>query len=329
MARFQDIIGNHLIKEHFIHAIASGKVSHGYIISGEDGMGKNMFANAFANLLLCEHPKDGVPCGECTACKQIDSGNHPDVICVRHEKPNSIGVDDIRYGLNEDIQIKPYSSEYKIYIVDEAEKMTVQAQNALLKTLEEPPAYAVILLLTSNGDTFLPTILSRCVILKMKNLSDAQVRQFLMPRGLEERELETIVKFARGNIGKALKFADSEEFGNMISNVMYLLEHVHEMEFQGLLQMLEKLSEYKLSIRECLDFMQMWYRDVLLFKVTNEINLLVFKEEYKYIRESAKKSSFDGIERIITAIDQARRRLDANVNFELTMELLLLTIKEN
>lgn len=108
------------------------------------------------------------------------SGNHPDLIYVTHEKPASIGVDDIREQINDTIQVRPYSSYYKIYIVDEAEKMTVQAQNALLKTIEEPPAYAVILLLTTNQDAFLPTILSRCVQLKLKPLKDSVVKEYLI-----------------------------------------------------------------------------------------------------------------------------------------------------
>ena len=115
----------------------------------------------------------------CHSCKQALSGNHPDLIYVTHEKPASIGVDDIREQINDTIQIRPYSSYYKIYIVDEAEKMTVQAQNALLKTIEEPPSYAVIILITTNQEAFLPTILSRCVQLKLKPLKDFTVKSYL------------------------------------------------------------------------------------------------------------------------------------------------------
>ena len=104
---------------------------------------------------------------------------NPDLIYVTHEKPASMGVDDIREQINDTIMVRPYSSQYKIYIVDEAQKMTVQAQNALLKTIEEPPAYAVIMLLTTNQDAFLQTILSRCVQLKLKPLKDSVVKTYL------------------------------------------------------------------------------------------------------------------------------------------------------
>lgn len=115
---------------------------------------------------------------ECHSCKQAAGKNQPDIIYVSHEKPNTISVDDIRTQLNNDIVIKPYSSKHKIYIVDEAEKMNQQAQNALLKTIEEPPAYAVILLLTTNAESFLPTILSRCVTLNLKAVPDEKIKNF-------------------------------------------------------------------------------------------------------------------------------------------------------
>ncbi len=154
MLNFQEIIGHDQIKEHFQKAIEYNKVSHAYILAGEAGMGRKSLANAFALTLLCEKGKSE-PCMECHACKQVLSGSHPDLIYVSHEKPGTIGVDDIRKQINDTIMIRPYSSYYKVYIVDEAEKMTQQAQNALLKTIEEPPSYAVILLLTTNQEAFL------------------------------------------------------------------------------------------------------------------------------------------------------------------------------
>ena len=147
MAKFSDIVGQEELKQHIRNAIEMDKVSHAYIINGERNAGKEFIARLFAMTLQCE--KGGTePCGECHSCKQAISRNQPDIIYVSHEKPNTIGVEDIRGQINNDIGIKPYSSPRKIYIMNEGEKMTPQAQNALLKTLEEPPAYAVILVLT-------------------------------------------------------------------------------------------------------------------------------------------------------------------------------------
>lgn len=146
MAGFKAILGHEQIIEHLQNAVTMDKVSHAYIINGPDKSGKMMLAEAFAQTLECEkledvvknaaQPSDVEPCMECHSCKQAMTKNQPDIIYVRHEKPNTISVDDIRTQVNNDIVIKPYSSRYKIYMIDEAEKMNEQAQNALLKTIE-------------------------------------------------------------------------------------------------------------------------------------------------------------------------------------------------
>lgn len=329
MLSFHEIIGHEQIKEHLQRAIESHKVSHAYILTGEAGMGRKSLANAFALTLLCEKGKSE-PCMECHACKQVLSGSHPDLIYVTHEKPNSIGVDDIREQINDTIMVRPYSSYYKIYIVDEAEKMTQQAQNALLKTIEEPPSYAIILLLTTNQEAFLPTILSRCVQMKLKPLKDFVVKSYLVESmKVPEADADVYAAFARGNLGKAISIASSEEFKLLHQEVLHLLKHVKAMDISELLDYIRRLKEDNLDIYECLDFMQIWYRDVLLYKVTKDINLLIFKDEYKTINELSQNSGYDGLERILAAIDKAKVRLDANVNMELAMELMLLVMKEN
>lgn len=329
MPGFKDIIGHETIKEHLKKAIESDHVSHAYILTGETGMGRKSLANAFAMTLLCEKGKSE-PCMECHACKQVMSSNHPDLIFVGHEKPGSIGVDDIRLQLHDTIMIRPYSSYYKIYIVDEAEKMTVQAQNALLKTIEEPPAYAIIMLLTTNQEAFLPTILSRCVQLKLKPLKDSVVKSYLMGSlGIKESRADIYAAFARGNLGRAIHLASSEEFQLLYSELLHMLKHLKEMDIIELLFYIKKMKDENLDMYDCLDFMQLWYRDVLMYKVTQDINLLIFREEFNTMKEMSAASAYDGIERILKAIDKARIRLEANVNMELAMELMLLVMKEN
>ena len=329
MAGFHDIIGHDKVKDHLRKAIEYHKVSHAYILSGEEGMGKKTLADAFAMTLLCER-SDKEPCLQCHACKQMMSGNHPDVIRVTHEKPGSIGVDDIRTQINDTIYIKPYSSSYKIYLVDEAEKMTPQAQNALLKTIEEPPAYAAIMLMTTNQELFLPTILSRCIQLKLRPLKDTQVSDYLKETmGIPEEKADVFAAFARGNLGKAIHLASSEEFGLLYRQILNLLKNLKEMDISMLLDSIRKLQEDQLDLRECLDFMQLWYRDILMFKVTKDINTLVFKDEYAKVSSLCQKSSYEGLELILEAIEKAKTRLDANVNADLALELMLLTMKEN
>ena len=329
MAEFKNVIGQEQIKEHLQGAIASGKVSHAYIFNGERSSGKEFIAKIFAMTLQCE--KQGTnPCQECHSCKQALSNNQPDIIRVSHEKPNTISVDDIRVQINNDVAIKPYSSPYKVYIVNDAEKMTVQAQNAILKTLEEPPEYAVIILLTTNVNSLLPTILSRCVVLNMKPVPDELVRKYLMEEmQVPDYKAEVCVAFARGNIGKAKSLASSEDFENVKNEALSLLKYVQDMEIHEIVAAIKKIGDYKLEISDYLDIMAIWYRDVLLFKATNDVNHLVFREEIQTLRRVAQRSSYEGIETIIEALEKAKNRLSANVNFDLTMELLLLTMKEN
>lgn len=329
MPKFSDIYGQQQIVEHFQKAIETKKISHAYIIHGERSSGKEFIAKVFAQALLCE--KGGKePCGECHSCHQAVSGNHPDIIRVLHDKPATIGVEDIRSGINNDILIKPYSSEYKVYIINEAEKMTVQAQNALLKTLEEPPAYAVIILLTSNLEMMLPTILSRCVVLNMKPVPDDMVKGYLMKElQIPDYKADVCTAFARGNLGKAKALAASEEFDNIKTEAVSLLKYIRDMDITDIVSAIRKISEYKIDINDYLDILSVWYRDVLLFKATNDANHLIFKDEIQYIRKVADQSAYEGIEIILDALEKAKARLRANVNFELTMELLLLTIKEN
>lgn len=329
MAVFQDIIGQKQLVEHLQNAISAGKVSHAYIINGERSSGKEFIASIFAQALQCEKGQDN-PCGECHSCKQAVSGNQPDIIKVTHEKPNTIGVEDIRNKINNDIGIKPYSSPYKIYIMNEGEKMTVQAQNALLKTIEEPPEYAVIMILTTNLEALLPTVLSRCVVLNMKPVSDELVKKYLMEHlRIPEYKADVCVAFARGNIGKAKALASSEEFDNIKNEAVTLLKYIREMEITDIVTAIRKISEYKMEINDYLDILAVWYRDVLLFKATNDANHLIFKDEIQFIRKIADQSTYEGIEIIIDALEKAKLRLQANVNFDLTIELLLLTIKEN
>lgn len=285
MATFKDIIGQEQIKDHLTHAIEQGKISHAYVINGERFSGKEFIANVFAMALQCEHPDGVEPCQQCHSCKQALSGNQPDIIRVTHEKPNTIGVDDIRTQLNTDIAIKPYSSPRKIYIIQEGEKMTAQAQNALLKTLEEPPAYAVILILTTNVDALLPTILSRCVVLNMKPVRDDLVKKYLMEElQIPDYKANVCVAFARGNLGKARQLASSEEFDHIKEEAVSMLKYVQDMEINEMLAAVKKIQEYKFDVEDYLDILAIWYRDVLLFKATNDANHLIFKEEIQYIK---------------------------------------------
>ncbi len=325
MLGFDDILGQEPIKAYMKNALLRQQVSHAYIISGEQGMGKRLLAKALAMALLCDEA-NGEACGMCHSCLQFVTGNHPDITWVTHEKA-SIGVDEIRDQLVDAMLIKPYHSRYKIYIVDEAELLTVQAQNALLKTIEEPPEYGVVMLLTTNPDMFLQTIRSRCTMLKMMPLQGDQIRSILLKRGVPENQAERCAAFARGNLGKAIELSGSEAFGQMYDLLVGMLVRIRGMELSEIMALIKELKDNDLDNAGTLDFIELWYRDVLFYKATGAGDRLVFRGEKDVLRSLAEKDDYRQIERILEAIGQARTRLASNVNFETTMELVLLTMK--
>ena len=328
MALFRDIVGQDIIKEHLQNAIALDKVSHAYIVYGEKNSGKKMLAKTFAMALQCEAGQSE-PCLVCRSCKQAMNNNHPDIKIVEHEKPNSIGVDEIRAGINGDIAIKPYQGPRKIYIVPDAEKMTIQAQNALLKTLEEPPAYAVILLLTTTMEGLLPTILSRCVSLNIQPVSDAELETYLMKTvQIPDYKAKVCSAFARGNVGRALLLANSEEFEELKSEVLKVLKGLREMEIAQMVQSVKYISERKFNVSDYLDLCLLWFRDVLVWKACEQTRYLVFKEELQAIKQEAKSRTFEKIEEVMNAISTANARIKANVNVDLTLEILFMTIQD-
>lgn len=330
MNTFKNVVGHNDIIKYMQAAVQEKAASHAYILNGERGTGKKMLAKLFAMSLQCANAEDGNSCGECQSCKQAVNNNQPDIIWVSHEKPTSIGVDDIREQINNDVVIKPYSSPYKIYIIPEADMMTEQAQNALLKTLEEPPEYAVIFLLTENADSLLPTIRSRCVMLKLRNIRDTLVKKYLMEQmEVPDYQAEICAAFAQGNVGKAIMLASSEHFNEIKEEALQLLKYIEDMELYEVEEAIKRIAAYKLQITDYFDIMAIWYRDVLIYKATMEPDRVVFSDQLKFIKEQAKRKSYEGIGEILKSLENAKTRLRANVNFDLVMELLLLTIKEN
>lgn len=327
MFSFSEIVGHEQIKEHMQAAIRDKKPFHAYLFQGEEGVGKEALARTFAAGLQCQSESADKPCKECVSCRQMESGNQPDVIWVTREKA-SLGVDEIREQLCNTMDIKPFSSPYKIYLVPEAEKMTEAAQNALLKTIEEPPEYGIVILMTSNISALLPTIQSRCLTMEFRPLSTAVVESYVKEHcQVPDYQARASAAFAQGNLGKAMRYAKSEDFIERKDHIISLLRHVEQMDLSEMLAVIKDLGTRKDEVRDYIDLMVLWYRDVLLFKATKDINQLLFQDEASYISREASHRSYEKIEEILQAFDKAKVRLRANVNFDITMELMLLALK--
>ena len=329
MANYSDIIGHEDIVKHFKSSIELGKISHAYILNGEKGSGKKTLAAVVAKSLQCESG-EADPCGTCKSCLQAESGNQPDIIWVTHEKPNVISVDEIRTQILNDIELKPYSSRYKIYIVPDAQLMNTQAQNAILKTLEEPPEYAIIMLLTNNVDKFLPTIISRCIVLNFRPVEPLHMVDYLVNQiGIDREKARFCADFAQGNLGKAVRLAISPDYNEIKEDSLRLLRRIQDMDMDEIIQAVRNMGKYKLDITDYIDIMTMWFRDLLMVKISNSPNKLIFKDEFSVMKKQASHVSYEGLEEILQALDKLKIRLEANVNFDIAMELMLLTMKEN
>lgn len=328
---FNGIIGNELIKDQLKSAIKNGSIRHSYMITGEKGMGKKTMAEAFLLELFCQESDESKrPCLRCPECKKILSGNHPDVIYITHEKPGSISVDEVREQLMDTVDIKPYSGDYKVYVMPEADKMTVQAQNAILKTLEEPPEYVIILLLVNDDRKLLDTVRSRVIKESLRPLTDNVIRDYLKEKfDLSGDMTDICVAFSKGNLGRAIELCQSETFSEWYQRVMKILKNLNGMDSTDMHIEISKLLAECPDPTEALDLLEMWYRDLMMFMVTKNINNLVFKGERKALMNAASLSSYDGVQDIMNGIEVCRQRLAANVNAELSFELLLLRMKDN
>lgn len=349
--KFDNVVGQEAVKKHLRAAIRMNKISHAYIINGEKGYGKLKLAEAFAESLLCKSlnpeidenqitfpgmeppaavlPEVIEPCGECISCRKAQGRNHPDIIYISHEKPNTISVGEIREQINSTVQIKPYESKRKIYIVPEADLMNEQAQNAILKTIEEPPEFVTILLLTNNAQSLLQTVLSRCVLLNMTPVNSEEIKKYLMSQGVVDYQANMSIAFGEGNPGKALMLAMDTEFDSRKKLVIKIFQKIRGLNSIDRSSLAEELEADKDFLNEYFDLMTVFMKDVLVYKTTLIKEKLIFQDQFLLIKDIAGEITLVGINNIINEIAASRQKIRALVTPGLTLEILLKNIKEN
>lgn len=326
MGGFEDIVGHGRIKDHLKNSIRLDKVSHAYLFVGDKGVGKMSMAKMFAQTLQCES-KGIEPCMKCKSCLQMISDNQPDIRVLTHEKA-AMSVDEIRTQLINDAGIMPYAGPYKIYIVPDAHLLNAPAQNALLKTIEEPPSYVVVILIVDNKDVILPTILSRCVTINFMPLPDKDVAKYLIEKqDIPDDEALMVAAFSQGSIEKAVNIAVSKEYSEKKEKLISILREIDEVTIAEVVNYAKENGGDKEFFEDLLWVCRCWYKDVLMLKATADLNGVLFKDEYKYLKKQASNYSFEDVEKITQAIDKAGLRYKANVSLETIIELLVLTMK--
>ena len=315
MYTFEEIRGNTPLVEQLRRSAASGRSSHAYLFLGGAGAGKRLIANTFAKALQCEGEKR--PCDSCKSCHAFNHGNHPDVIYFQPLKNGkTYTIEDVREQL----------LEKKIYIIEKADTLNIQSQNALLKTLEEPPAHAVFLLLAERAEAFLPTILSRVVVMKIRPLSAETIADYLMQAGHLAEESHILSAYAQGRIGQVLELVEDEGFREMRQDILGKLEALPSMSEGDAYLLAKDLEGYKNDLR-FLDIMELWYRDLLTAKSLREEGYLIQRDKKDAIFRAAKEPAAL-LAKKAAAVRTARMRLVQNANFRLTMEVMLMDLKE-
>lgn len=306
---FNNIIGQEFAKKYITNSIKNDKVNHAYMFEGIDGIGKNLFAKEFGKLLI-----------------NVDNvDNSPDYINIE-PTGSSIKIAQIR-ELQSDIIIKPHS-KYKIYVINHAEKMTVESQNALLKTLEEPPEYAIIILITNNKESLLPTIKSRCEIIKFLPISIMELKKYLMDRGVEENRSALLANFSRGSIEKALELSESSDFSIMRDDIQKYIQDILDKNMVEILNISSDMDKYKDKVIIVLDMMINYFRDIMICKDRADKDMLINGDRITFIQNMSSKITYSQVSKIIDIIEETKRKMRSNCNFSVSIQVMALNIYE-
>lgn len=306
---FKNIKGQEFAKKYMTNSIKKGSINHAYMFEGIEGIGKETFSEELAQLLL--------------DVKYLD--NTPDCIRVKPDG-NSIRIAQIR-DLQSDIVIKPHK-KYKIYIIDKSERMTVEAQNALLKTLEEPPEYAIIILVANNKESLLPTIRSRCEILKFTPIPFIEIKKHLMSEGIDENRANLLSSFSRGSMKKALELAQSNDFYEMKENVQSYIETIMGKNMVEILDIPSKMESYKGEAIAVLDMMINYFRDIMISKEHVDKNMIINADKIVFIKNMSKRITYSQVSKIIDIIEDTKIKIKGNCNFNVSIQVMSLNIYE-
>lgn len=322
---YTSIAGHKIAVEGLKRAVRNGNISHFYILEGEEGLGKMTIGRVFAKTLLCLQ-KGEEPCGNCSSCRRFETGAHPDYLEIRPEK-GMIRKGEVE-GIIHAMTMSPFESERKVILMDEAHLMNKEAQNALLKTLEEPPAYAHLILVTSNPKDLLPTIRSRGQNIRFYPLDRGSVKKVLLDEfGADQYNADFLADYSKGSIGKAIRLLRDEQFFSDREWAIALIESLLKGEKQRIFSSSEEFAERKDRILQILDIFLLWFRDLLLYKASADSSLIVNRDRLKLISEQS-TLDFEKINGIIEKIQDTIYNIQMNVNYQLSIETMLLKIQE-
>ena len=296
---FNNLIGNEKIKQNLIKILNNKTIAHSYMFIGTKGIGKKEFAKEFAKGILCKKQEDR-PCGDCKSCVEFINSNNPDYYEINlQENENSIKIETIRQ-MQKRVQELPIESERKVYIIDDSQLMTKEAQNCLLKTLEEPPTFVTIILIVSNENSILTTIKSRCLKIYFNDLSDEEIKKYIKEKMDISEFSDNMLRACGGSIGKASIIYKNKDIYSELDNIFTNVENYNLID---VISKLETLYRNKDEIQDILEYL-------------NTIFIKKAKENIKYVD-------------YIQYVEETKKSISANCNYDMSIDNLIFKIFKN
>lgn len=308
----RDFIGHEALINNFKQRCLKNTLSHAHLIVGEDGVGKGKLANILAKFILNGY---------------LDR-EYVDIINYSSEK-SSFGVDDVR-DIIEEVYKKPFEKDKKVIIIHEGNKLTIQAQNALLKTIEEPPKGVYIIILCESLELILDTIKSRCEIYKLKPLTKSELYEYIKIKKFNyyENEIKSAIAFSEGVPGRIDRYFNDDKLRELRNNIVILIKNLNKNDLEAILQQEESFSNLKNDKEEVLNIFGLFIRDILINKEIENEEFIINSDKLEDIKELTKEMSFKKLNNMIKTIEEARRNIKSNVSWGMTLRVMLMGFME-
>lgn len=308
----RNFVGHSSLIENFKNRCSNGNLSHAQLISGEDGIGKSILAEILGKLILN---------GDLNR-------EYVDIINYRPSKA-SFGVDDVREIIDE-VNKKPFEGDKKVIIIHQGNKLTIQAQNALLKTIEEPPTEVYIIILCESLELILDTIKSRCEIYKLTPLTKDELYKYIAIKGYDysEEEKASAIAFSEGIPGRIDRYFSDTELQELRDKIVDLLLHLINSEIEAILEKEEQLVSYKQNKEEVINVLSSFIRDILVNKEVYNENLIINRDKIKEIERLTNEMSFKKLNKMILGLQEARKNIKNNVSWAMTVRIMLMDFME-
>ena len=308
------------------NAIEKGRVAHAYQFSGPEGVGKVNVAKQFIANLFCNNKEGEFPCGECSQCNKLIHENHPDFYFLQ-PAGTRIKIEQIRQ-LQKTFHYKPYEATYKVYLIKDADTMTTEAANSLLKILEEPPVETVFILITAKPYAMLPTIHSRCQHIYFQKLGLEEVEKYLKDNfTLNDDQVTLFASLADGSLAKAESLVTTNEITDIRKELVELMSMVLENDQVKIIRINSEWEKRKEQFPLMLELLELFYRDLLILKETKNKSLILNKDEQPFLEDMVHYYQYTDLTELILQLEQLRKHMAQNVNYKLILDNLFLILK--